>query len=200
MSILETERETYTDVWSSVEDYAALAPGTLYLPIFLSLIGPARRGVTILDAGTGSGKAAVALSDEGFMVRTCDVTDAGLVPEAKSLPYQDACLWHDLSHLTRAFGHPNRTKADYVYCTDVLEHIRPQFTMLAIDQMLRVCANGLFMSVSLMPDSFGVRIGKSLHQSVFPFMWWKENLSELGQIVEARDLIHDATFLVRPRA
>lgn len=197
MSLLQQERETYEDLWSSVEDYAKHAPGEQYLPIFLALVGP-HRG-TVLDAGTGSGKGAVALQAVGFDVRTCDVTDAGLCAAARQLPFTTACLWHDLSSVTRGFGHPNRTTADFVYCTDVLEHIPPPFTMLCVEQMLRVCSQGLFLSVSLVPDSFGVWAGKPLHQSVFSFVQWRESLAELGQVVEARDLLHNGVYFVRPR-
>jgi hypothetical protein len=71
--------------------------------------------------------------------------------------------------------------------------------MLAIARMLAVCSKGLFLTVSLVPDSFGVWAGKSLHQSVFPFVWWRDALRELGTVVEARDLIGNGVFFVRPR-
>jgi hypothetical protein len=35
-----------------------------------------------------------------------------------------------------------------------------------------------------------------LHQTVQPFTWWRDSLKELGTIVEARDLLTDAAFLV----
>jgi hypothetical protein len=113
-----------------------------------------------------------------------------LVDDARDFDFHSACLWHDLSHVGRF---------DWVYCTDVLEHIPPQFTMLAIDQMLRVAKEGLFLTVSLVPDSFGVWAGKSLHQTVQPFQWWKDSLKELGTVTEARDLISNAVFVVKPR-
>ena len=194
MSILETERETYANLWGAVPAYGDHAPGEHYLLLFLSMI--ARPTGTVLDAGTGTGKGAVALQRQGFEVRLCDVTDAGLVPEAKALPFTQACLWHDLYPVTRAFGHPGRNMADYVYCCDVLEHIPPQFTMLAIDQMLRVADRGLFLAVSLVPDSFGVWAGTSLHQTVQPFTWWRDSLRELGTVLEARDLVGNAVFMV----
>jgi hypothetical protein len=105
-------------------------------------------------------------------------------------------LWHDLWPIARATGHPNRTRFDYVYCTDVLEHIPPQFTMLVIDQLLRVAHKGLFLNVSLVPDSFGMWVGEPLHQTVEGFVWWRDSLRELGTVVEARDLIQSAVFLV----
>jgi SAM-dependent methyltransferase len=187
MSLLETERATYAEMWASVPAYSVHAPGEQYLPIFQQF---AKLGSTVLDAGTGSGKGAVALSAAGYHVVTCDMTDAGLVAEAKALRFESACLWGDLWRLG-PFG--------WVYCTDVLEHIPPQFTMLAIHQMLKVAREGLFLTVSLVPDSFGVWAGKSLHQSVFPFTWWKEALAEVGDVIEARDLISNAVFVVRPR-
>lgn len=195
-SLLASERETYAQMWSGVEDYSTHAPGEHYLPLFLQCVGDVRKGVTVLDAGTGSGKGALALEAAGFTVRACDFTDAGYRGTA---PFYDACLWSDLSTVTRGFGHVSRTRADYVYCTDVLEHLPPQFTMLAIEQTLRVCRKGLFLTVSLVPDSFGVWAGKSLHQSVFSFVQWRDWLKEVGTVEEARDLIGNAMFLVRPR-
>lgn len=196
-TILAAERETYAGMWSGVEDYAAHAPGVHYLPVFLSCIGSARRGVTVLDAGTGSGKGALALQAEGFTVRACDFTDAGF--QGAPVPFTEACLWHDLSHVTQGFGHPGRTTADYVYCTDVLEHLPPPFTMLAVQQMLRVTSKGLFLTISLVPDAFGVWAGKALHQSVFSFVQWRDALAEVGEIIDARDLLNTGVFMVGPR-
>jgi SAM-dependent methyltransferase len=183
-TILASERETYAQMWSAVEDYSAHAPGEQYLPLFLQVAQPP---ASVLDAGTGSGKGALALICNGFAVKACDFTDAGYRGE---VPFEQACLWSDLSHVGRF---------DWVYCTDVLEHIPPQFTMLAIDQMLKVAKQGLFLTVSLVPDSFGVWAGKSLHQTVQPFTWWKDSLAEVGTVVEARDLISNAVFVVRPK-
>ena len=196
--ILAQERALYEEMWSGVESYGANAPGENYLPLFLARVQP-KRGTTVLDAGTGSGKGAVALAKAGFEVRLCDVTKAGLIDEAKALPFYEACLWHDLSRVTMNFGQWGRTAADYAYCTDVLEHIPPQFTMLAIDQLLRVTRHALFLAISLQADEYGVWVGKALHQSVFPYTWWRDAISEVGHIVEGRDLIHDAVFWVRPR-
>jgi 2-polyprenyl-3-methyl-5-hydroxy-6-metoxy-1,4-benzoquinol methylase len=200
MSILATERDTYTEMWSGVDHYGHVAPGEKYLPVFLQLVDPGdRRQVTVLDAGTGSGKGAAALYGAGFDVRACDMTDIGIDPTAKGIPYYDACLWQDLSHTTRAFGHPNRTKADYVYCTDVLEHVPTQLTMLAVDQMLRVAKHGLFLAVSMVAEHHGVWMGRTLHQTVQPFLWWKASLAEVGTVREARDLLTVGIFYVEPK-
>jgi SAM-dependent methyltransferase len=186
--LLQTEAETYTDLWSSVDSYGAHAPGEQMLPIFLSIVN--RRDGHVLDAGTGSGKGALALQRAGFRVTCVDVTDAGLVPDAKPLPFYTGSLWHSLKRCAPAGSF------DWTYCTDVLEHVPPQFTMLACDQMLRVSRKGLFLSVSLVPDGFGVWAGRPLHLTVQSFLWWKESLAELGRVTDARDLHHAATFYV----
>ncbi len=188
MSLLTTERATYEGIWSSVPAYGDNSPGEQHLPIFLQIVGDPL-GQSVLDAGSGSGKGALALFYAGFNVRMCDVTDAGLVPEAKaSIPFLEACLWHELPFVSK-----------YVYCCDVLEHIPPQFTMLAIRNMLTACTHGLFLTVSLVPDNFGAWAGKPLHQSVYPFAWWRDNLKEIGEVVEARDLLSNGVFYVRPK-
>lgn len=195
--ILTAERDRYLEVWSSVEAYGHHAPGEARLPMFLDIVGN-QRG-TILDAGTGSGKGAVALKAAGFDVYTCDVTNAGMIPEARELPFSEACLWHDLSRLARHTGQWGRSKFSFVYCCDVLEHIPPQFTMLAIDQMLRVSRVGLFLTISLVSDNFGAWIGEPLHRTVMPYLWWRDSIAEIGTIQESRDLLSDAVFFVRPK-
>jgi 2-polyprenyl-3-methyl-5-hydroxy-6-metoxy-1,4-benzoquinol methylase len=188
MGLLEVERETY-DEMGAVPQYREFSPGVRYLPIFQSLI-TARRPVSILDAGCCTGKAGLALTQDGCDVTLLDLTDAGLVPEAKVLPFREGCLWHDLS--------PHGT-FDYVYCCDVLEHIPTAFTMLVADQLLRVSRVGAFIAVSLVPDHFGAWVGKPLHQTVQPYLWWKQYLGELGLLMDARDLHTNATFFVRPK-
>jgi hypothetical protein len=82
----------------------------------------------------------------------------------------------------------------------VLEHLPTQFTMLAMEQLLRVASEGVFVSVSLAGDSAGAWLGYGdLHQTVQPFTWWRDSFKELGRVLDARDLIGNAIFVVRPR-
>jgi hypothetical protein len=182
MTIATKERDLYTTVWASIDDYAKYSPGEVYLPIFLDMIGEARGSV--LDAGCGSGKGAVALDKAGFAVTMCDVTADGLVPEAQDIPFTFRVLWHELPR-----GHR------FAYCCDVLEHIPTQFTMLVVQRLLE-SADRVFLSVCNVPDTSGVWIGKSLHQTVQPFSWWKSNFAEIATVVEARDLFDNSVFLL----
>ncbi len=197
MSLITTERATYTDIWA-VPAYADVSPGEQCVPLFSEMAGidpTTTRGLTVLDAGCGSGKGAVALAAQGFRVSMVDLTDAGLVPAATALTFVEAALWDDLTRLGYLFG----GKADYVYCCDVLEHIPPEFTMLVLRRLLDVARRGVFLSISLVPDTFGAWVGKPLHQTVQPFVWWRDHLNLLGCVVASRDLIETGVFYVEPR-
>lgn len=191
MRILEQDRETYREIWG-VESYAALSPGELLVPVFRDMAQP-RPGAMILDAGCGSGKGALALEAAGFAVRLCDLTDAGLLPEAAHLPFAEACLWHDLRP---ALGGPF---VHYAYCCDVLEHIPTALTMLVVHQLLAVCTSGVFLSISFEEDILGAWVGQVLHRTTQNFVWWRDHLDAVAEIVEARDLLNMGTFLIRRR-
>jgi 2-polyprenyl-3-methyl-5-hydroxy-6-metoxy-1,4-benzoquinol methylase len=193
-SLLERERDKYDAMWA-VPAYANASPGAQVLPVFLDMT-QATSG-TVLDAGCGSGKGAVALVKAGFDVTLCDLTPEGLVPEAQGLPFAASALWADLAPLTYAatFG----KTFDYVYCCDVLEHIPTPFTMLVIRRLLDVSKHGVFLSISTVPDNFGVWIGEPLHQTVQPFVQWRDQLNTIGRVIEARDLLMSGCYWVAPR-
>ena len=200
MNVSKQERELYENTWS-IQNYADHSPGEHNVKFLLDNVAREKRDyrpnlTSILDAGSGSGKGAVALHKLGFNVKMCDITDSGLVPEAKAIPFQEACLWDDLYPVVRAYDHPNASHVDFVYCCDVLEHIPTQFTMLTINQMLRVARYGVFLSISLVPDNFGIWVGQPLHQTVQSFTWWRDNLRELGHVRDARDLHVNAVYFV----
>ena len=188
MRVTTAERERYETVWGDLQDgYSKVSPGLDMLPVFLEHAQPP---ASVLDAGCGSGRAAVALAALGFDVLCCDLTADGLVPEARALPFKAACLWQPLRPAVQ------RGMFDWVYCADVLEHVPTQFTMLAVDQLLRVAKHGVFLSVAFVPDQFGAWLGAPLHQTVQPYTWWRDWLAELGTVRAARDLITTGLFLV----
>ena len=181
--IATKERELYATVWSAIDTYADSAPGQQYVPLFLQMIGPERG--TILDAGCGSGKGALALKAAGFDVTMCDLTAEGLVPEAQDIPFTFRVLWH-----------PSKPDAyDFAYCCDVLEHVPTQFTMLVVQQLLTT-AKRVFIAVSNVQDINGAWVGQSLHQTVQPFTWWRDSFREIAKVVEARDLHETSAFLL----
>ncbi len=198
MGLVAQESALYADVWA-VPAYSTHSPGASLAPLFVEMarIDPTTtRMLTVLDAGCGAGQGAVALTALGFRVAMVDVTDAGLVPEAKAIPFTEAALWDDLR--IRG-GYRFGGKVDYAYCTDVLEHIPPEFTMLVVQRLLDVARRGVFLSISLVPDQFGVWVGKSLHRSVRSFVAWRDDLATISRVVECRDLINCALYYLKPR-
>jgi len=153
--------------------------------------------LTVLDAGCGAGKGALALAAEGYDVALTDQTDVGLLDEARRFPFAEACLWSPQfrSQMPYRFG----GAFDYVYCCDVLEHVPIEFTMLAIANLLSITRRGLFLHISTVPDVFGVRVGERLHKTVESFTWWRDRLRELGSVEDARDLIVSGAYWVEPR-
>jgi SAM-dependent methyltransferase len=198
MNLIERERDTYGEIFTH-EAYANHSPGEDHAHRLAEMAGIKsyeRSRTTVLDAGTGSGKGALALKALGYEVRACDFVD-GRVPEASEIPFRlITSLWDELlPQVGYLFG----GKADYVYCCDVLEHIPPEFTMLTVRRLLDVARYGVFLSISFVPDHFGVWVGKPLHQTVQPYVWWKENIATLGTIIESRDLMDSGLFLVAPK-
>lgn len=183
------ERDKYDEVWASISAYGHHSPGASLVSVFESMrrdAGP----VTILDAGCGSGKGALALTSAGHVVTCADTTAAGLVDEALGLPFVAVNLWDDLTSLGRFH---------YVYCCDVLEHIPPTFTMLVVARLLAIAERGLFLNIALQPDHFGAWIGSPLHLTLQSFTDWRDQLNAVGRLVEARDLLTNGAYLVEAR-
>jgi SAM-dependent methyltransferase len=190
MDLRTQERQTYDAMWG-VPSYNERSPGERVVPIFMSMAEDARPDDTILDAGCGMGLGSLALAAAGFRPTMCDITDAGLRPEARQFPFAEACLWDDLRHLG-AF--------DWVYCTDVMEHIPLPFTMLVASRLLTLARKGVFFNIALGQESYGFFIGKpGLHVSLQPFTAWRDQLDTVGRVRECRDLIVAGAYLVEPR-
>jgi 2-polyprenyl-3-methyl-5-hydroxy-6-metoxy-1,4-benzoquinol methylase len=143
---------------------------------------------TVLDAGTGSGKGAVALTSLGYNLTLCDLTRSGLVLDAQALPFFEAALWSDL----RGKGH----FYDWVYCCDVLEHLPSHMLSLTVHRLLQVARKGVFISVALIPDNMGAWVGRPLHLTVQSYDWWRDFLKLFGRMMDARDLLTNGVYLV----
>jgi SAM-dependent methyltransferase len=192
MNLALQEQATYAAAWLA-PGYVDNSPGEQLVPAFLEMAGLTAGRGDVLDAGCGAGKGSLALTQAGFAVTMCDLTPTGLLPEAMDLPFYEVCLWHDLKHLYRW------SKFDYVYCCDVLEHVPPPFTMLVVHRLLSVAKRGVFLSIALQGDNFGVWVGKPLHQSVQSFTQWRDQLNEIGHVKECRDLLMNGLYYVESR-
>jgi hypothetical protein len=92
----------------------------------------------------------------------------------------------------------SRGTFDYAYCCDVLEHIPTPFVMLVVSRLMAVTTRGVFLSVALQADQFGALVGEPLHLTVQSFTQWRDQLSTLGRLVEARDLMMTGVYYLEP--
>jgi 2-polyprenyl-3-methyl-5-hydroxy-6-metoxy-1,4-benzoquinol methylase len=201
MSMLAREEQAkYERIWG-VPLYARNSPGERLAPAFVDMTHP-HADATILDAGCGSGKGAIALRALGYHVTMCDITDSGIVDEAKGIPFFPAILWEDQRAKPRRWMSNRWTGSqmfDHVYCCDVLEHIPPTFTMLVVARLLEVARKGVFLSIALQMDDFGAWAGEALHQTIQPYVVWREQLSALAHVTESRDLLNNGLFYLEHR-
>jgi SAM-dependent methyltransferase len=187
--ITAREHALYTNVWGGIPNYRDVSPGVLALNPFLEMSNAVTG--TVFDAGCGSGAASLALAERGFSVLAGDITSAGIdfaAFAAADIQFTELCLWEP-------FEIP---RVNYVYCCDVMEHVPPEYSMLVVDRLLDTATTGAFFSISLVPDRFGVFVGKALHQHVQSFEWWRDHLNEMGHVIEARDLLATGLYWVKP--
>ena len=175
------EKKKYEAIWK-FDEYHENSPGEAGVDFFLSIAKP-ESGDSILDIGAGAGAASRAMKDKGYDVSAFDLATDGWAH--KDIPISKGCIWRD---------YPGPAK--FSYCADVMEHLPECLTSAAIANIISSVGTAYF-SVCFLPDSFGSYIGEPLHLTVRPFTWWRDLFCELGEILDARDLIHNGSFLVR---
>jgi len=155
-SLEQHEREKYQKIWSFPE-YRRYSPGESSAPRAFDKLSM-RSGQTLYDMGCGTGRAGQWFANKGL-----DVTLVDFAPNAPEvdLPFIEACLW----------GLPDMPIVDYVYCTDVLEHIPPE----KVDDViagLKSVGKRLYLQIHCNEDGFGSLINERLHLTVQPPKWW----------------------------
>lgn len=103
---------------------------------------------TILDYGCGKGTMGETLSVCGGMASAG--YDPGIV--GKDMP---------------------PAPADLVVCTDVLEHIEPEFLQGVINDLVRVTVRLLFVAISTRPAGRTLSDGRNAHLIVKDAGWWR---------------------------
>ncbi len=189
------ERDKYAEIWTFDEYRKANSPGLINVDRFMSVMKP-KTGSSLIDIGCGSGRAGLEFQRRGLDVSWLDLTAAGLDPEVERSRFKEAPLWADWEmEFGSFFADLERPHFDYGFCCDVMEHIPPEYTMLALHRIITACST-TWLQIALRPDEFGKLIGEPLHLTVRPFSWWLVRLATLGKVIEARDLCGDGLFVV----
>lgn len=181
----EIERDKYRKAWGH-DDYRQYSPGEFAVSEYIQNCKPKR--TTVIDFGTGTGRAALALYNLGFDVAMIDIADNCLdkdVADKLGRNLLIANLWDKL----------DVPRSEEGYCTDVMEHIPPEHVQAVIENILNLC-NRAFFQICLTEDHFGKVLGEHLHLTVQTYDWWREMLSGYGHILYEKDMGNDAQFYV----
>ena len=169
-----TEQQKYERMYAYPE-YNVHSPGERCAPNFITVVR-ALTGSTVIDFGCGTGRGGVALKEAGYDVTLVDFVGNSRSIAGLTLPFRQM-------DLTK----PMDLKADYGYCTDVLEHIPPPDVDAVIDNIM-ACVPKCFFQISLIHEDMGESlIDCQLHLSVHSHYWWTECFKRLGYIIEWRD-------------
>lgn len=94
--------------------------------------------------------------------------------------------------------------ADVVVCTDVMEHVEPEFTDAVLDDLKRLTKKKMILNIALTPAVKTLSDGRNAHLVVQPAEWWKEKVEKrfdiLHEEVEGDGANYEAvTFYVSPK-
>jgi len=73
---------------------------------------------------------------------------------------------------------------EYVVCSDVLEHIEPEFIDNVLDDLKRVITNKGFFTISCREALMILSDGRNAHLIQKPREWWKEKLLKRFNVIE----------------
>ena len=171
-----SEKEKYMKMWT-VDDYRAVSPGELAGNQFVQVVRP-KKGAKVIDFGCGTGRGSFWLVFMGGM--DCVMLDFApncLDQDVKNamerFPEKFEFIEHDLTE-------ESPVKAEYGYCTDVMEHIPTEDVDKVLANILGA-ARKVFFRISTEPDVMGPRfLNQHLHLTVQDFSWWEAKLIEHG--------------------
>ena len=159
------ERLKYEKMWG-LQEYRISSPDAAFVAgAFKDLIEP---GASVNIYGCGPGRAGLFLTAAGHKVSMCDIADNCLDPAVKTevILGRIGFVRSNIKHIA-GWMKP----ADWGLCCDVMEHLPEEwiFTVLA---QIRLLTPRTFFSIGTNPDTFGERIGETLHLTVRLASWW----------------------------
>lgn len=181
--LIAAERAKYERMWAEAS-YRQWSPGEAVAEEAFRRCGMAY-GETLYDAGCGTGRAARKFRDMGLHVEMLDIADNAPGVE---LPFHRVCLW----------ALPGLEPFDWVFSADVLEHIPTERVPATLDGLARLATKGGFLQIALFEDSFGARIGETLHLTVKPAAWWLDAIAPYFAIRDAAERDGRLELVVAP--
>lgn len=177
VTIEKSEQAKYVEMWSK-EEYRQVAPGESSAAQFIEIARP-KRGAEVLDFGAGTGRGAIMLAAlQGLKVKMLDFAPNCLDDFVREALTTQPLLSFAECNLVK----PIPYKAEYGYCTDVMEHIPPEWVTTVLINVLQA-AQHVFFQIDCGEDSCGKLIGEKLHLSIHPLAWWIERLQKIGAMI-----------------
>lgn len=180
------EKKKYEDIWAN-DKYRKHAPGEGFTRQAFNALGM-KTGDSLIDFGCGSGRGAMKFKEMGLNVTGIDFASNCLDKDV-GISFVESCLWNL----------PD-VKADWGYCTDVMEHIPTEKVLDVLKGISERC-NGAFFNIATRDDVLGNLIGRRLHMTIMEAEGWKDLLSkywdEVSMIENAED--GEAIFIVKQK-
>lgn len=174
------EAAKYSRMWEQ-DIYRKYSPGA-------ELVDEAKRYFVgdgkVIDFGCGTGRALNRFRELGYDILGVDITPNCL----------DGNIFAPLC-ISPLWALPENVKGDFGYCTDVMEHIPPEYVQTVVENIMNA-VDRAFFQIALVDDVCGQLIGQKLHLTVQPYQWWHNLFERLGFEVEGRDEGNTAIFIV----
>lgn len=173
------EAAKYRKMWKESR-YRLCSPGEQTVPLMLKHM-PLQTDSYFIDFGCGTGRAS------HLVHRTvgCDVTMLDFVSHCLDEKVKSYVAAHpDTIRFKQVdLEQPIPCHAAFGMCADVMEHIPPEKVERVLTNILK-SANHVWFQISTLPDNLGSLIGETLHVTVKPHEWWKEELERLGGVIQ----------------
>jgi hypothetical protein len=170
VDILDAETAKYRATWGAAS-YRTKSPGEVIAQAAIEVCD-IRPGSKVVDFGCGTGRAMRYFVLNNFMAQGVDIANNCFDAEI-NLPLTIAPLW-DMP--------PAGVYGDWGYCTDVMEHIPPQYVRRSLQNISR-CVPRAFFQIAHFNDGEWVEGTGALHLTVASPDWWRGVLKEFFPVV-----------------
>lgn len=160
-TLTATETKKYQSIWKK-EDYRELSTGMTELSEVLKRHMKMTKGATCYDFGCGEGYMVDYLNKRGI-----DTVGIDLVQLHEDTVV--ASLWDLPGDLE---------PREYGLCFDVMECIPTEKVAATLAGISRRVTKEAWFQIALEEDTIGQLIGKTLHQTVKPIGWWRNQLTQ----------------------
>ena len=159
-------QQVYEQIWER-DSYRRSSPGEKCVEHFLSVAQPKQNSL-IYDVGCGTGRASQRLIEKGYQVVGLDFA-GNAVDETITIPF---VKW-DVTIP------PVVDKCDWVFCTDMLEHLEPERVHQSLCHIVGLARQGCYFQISLRHSYHKGINGETLHLTVWDTTCWSRMFDQI---------------------